>query len=167
MIKKLLTMSISIVLGCLITTTSFAWQPPTEDCKYARADFRDVLKAVQFCKKYRMPSEGRKVLRVSKRACLKVVRQICRSDDGTYNAADRELVAVCDRANIRTDDETGDFTDGEVEVYDEDGNLIVVVVEIKRDDDGNVAAIYVSYKDDELIWSWPPKNDDDDDDDDD
>jgi hypothetical protein len=94
MIKKLLLMSTGIVLGCMITAASFAW-PASQDCKDARADFKDVLEAVQDCRDNNLPANcDLKSLRACKRVCLKVFKAIC--TDGSYADAVPADVVWCD-----------------------------------------------------------------------
>jgi len=143
MIKKILLMSASIVLGCMITAASFAW-PPSSDCVDARAVHRDVLEAVQLCRDLDIGldcSNFLVVLRASKRACMRVVRQVC--PHGTYaNNANPADVEVCDRVVVERD--VNSYIIGK-EIYHEDGNY--AIVSMKRDEDGNIISLIVDIYD--------------------
>jgi uncharacterized protein YuzE len=135
MIKKVLTMGAGIVLGCMITAASFAW-PPSPDCKDARADHRDALGAVQIYRDYHLPRLELKILRESKRACMRVVRQVC--PHGTYANADPVDLEICDRVAVDRD-ENGNIIAGEF--YNDNGFRGVAVIE--RDENGNIISITV------------------------
>ncbi len=150
MIKKVLTMGAGIVLCCMITAASFAYLP-SEDCKAARADHRDALGAVQIYRDYYLPRLELKILRESKRACMRVVRQVC--PHGTYANADPVDLEICDRVVVDRD-ENGNIIAGEfyndngfravaVIERDENGNIISITIETYRIVDGQLVATYI------------------------
>ncbi len=77
MIKKILTMSAGIVLGSMITTTSFAWTPPSVDCVDARADEAYVMGVIQACKN--PPPRGPWICDVPSRATATVCKNACKA----------------------------------------------------------------------------------------
>jgi hypothetical protein len=71
------------------------------DCKDARVDHHEVLRAVQHCRDLGLPENcDLRALRSGKRACMRVTRAVCR--DGTYDFPDHpyksygEDVVECD-----------------------------------------------------------------------
>ncbi len=78
MIKKLLTMSAGIVLGCMITTASFAQPSFSDDCWNAKGIHLEFRSWVQICKKgMECDKDELAVARFCKRAWKDVVRYIC------------------------------------------------------------------------------------------
>jgi hypothetical protein len=132
MIKKLLLMSVSIVLGCMITTASFArWEPPSQDCKDAKVDAREKSNAVRIGnKKNDWPSSGQKMLQASKRACQRVRKAIC--PRGSYADADPVDVVECDNVEV-VKDENSNIIRVVAVSYNEDGSFSVCVIERNRD----------------------------------
>lgn len=87
MIKKLLTMSAGIVLGCMFTTASFAGSP---DCNETRDGVRCIIGLIQNCK-----AEDPNCAELSDLRMCKVVSRSVQVDvcyDGTYTDADPDEV---------------------------------------------------------------------------
>jgi hypothetical protein len=99
MIKKILTMSAGIVLGCMMTTASFADPGHGNDCHDARADEGDVIGVIQDCKDtaprgpWICDVPSRATATECKNACKAVRQALCATPPIVPAAAD---VAKCD-----------------------------------------------------------------------
>jgi hypothetical protein len=76
MIKKLFLMSTGIVLGCMITTTSFA-RSPSSDCVDARNIHHEILEQVVECRDGIGVNCDLGELRECKRLSMTVARAVC------------------------------------------------------------------------------------------
>jgi len=103
MIKKILMMSSGVVLGSMITATSFAWQPPSNDCQDARAEYGAIMDALKACKNgttdWRLWCEEITDIRACKNGSLEVLNSVCPlgsyGEEGAYSC-DAIAEPVCE-----------------------------------------------------------------------
>jgi hypothetical protein len=77
MIKKLLTMSAGIVLGCTITTASFAQPSLSNDCWNAKGIHQEFRDWIQRCKEIECDKDELAMASFCRRAWRDVVRYLC------------------------------------------------------------------------------------------